>query len=80
MTNNPYFIPSVRNHCACCTTACACTNNCLNLKQDTYGATKRPYRCPLCEGSGTYYLNSPNANGQITTACHGCAGNGIVWG
>jgi DnaJ-class molecular chaperone len=48
----------------------------------------KPYKCPVCEGSGKVYLGfyqgvSPSWNTSQTTpsleTCKSCHGSGIVW-
>ncbi len=54
---------------------------------------KKPYKCPVCDGSGKHYIdpNKPlsgfealsstkDANGLSYNLCNSCEGKGIVWG
>jgi len=48
-------------------------------KPMTEPVSKRPHKCPICEGTGR---TSPNGNMSqySSVVCHGCDGKGIVWG
>jgi hypothetical protein len=42
---------------------------------------KRPFKCPVCEGSGQLLvIQDGSASTPPTKACHACEGKGLVWG
>lgn len=54
------------------------------LKDKTRGNGSKPYRCPVCEGSGNdkgIHQQNPAYKFSVQYAsCQSCSGNGIVWG
>jgi len=53
-----------------------CSCRCGNLVEIT---SPKPYKCPVCEGSGKQYTSQASTN-TVSDNCHACFGNGIVWG
>ena len=52
--------------------------NCPYVRNECYGQERRPYKCPVCDGSGT--LPSGIDISATYTPCPACNGTGIVWG
>lgn len=42
--------------------------------------SKKPYKCPICEGKGLHESIIPTKSGLLDLTCTSCVGKGIIWG